>query len=81
VDTYDTLGSGVPNFICVALALVKLGYKPAGIRLDSGDLAFLSIEARRMFDEVAARYSVDFSELKIVASNDINEGVVHALNQ
>lgn len=42
VDTYDTLGSGVPNFLCVGLALIEAGEKPNGIRLDSGDLATLS---------------------------------------
>jgi len=42
VDTYDTLNSGVPNFICVALALIQAKEKPMGIRLDSGDLAYLS---------------------------------------
>jgi len=54
VDTYDTLSSGVPNFIAVALALVQLGFTPVGIRLDSGDLAYLSKEARRMFRRVSA---------------------------
>lgn len=42
VDTYNTLTSGVPNFICVASALMDAGYDPKGVRLDSGDLAELS---------------------------------------
>lgn len=42
VDTYDTLNSGVPNFLCVALALLQAKEIPNGIRLDSGDLAYLS---------------------------------------
>lgn len=80
VDTYDTIGSGIPNFLCVALALNDLGYKPIGIRLDSGDLSYFSREARRMFNATGMRYSVDFSKLTIVASNDINEEVLTSLN-
>ena len=81
VDTYDTLKSGIPNFLAVALALRRLGYRPVGIRLDSGDLAFLSKEARRLFRQVSERFSVDFSGLKIVASNDLNEATLLALRQ
>jgi nicotinate phosphoribosyltransferase len=73
VDTYDTLGSGVPNAIRVFRILRALGYEPMGIRLDSGDLAYLSREARRMLDEAG------FTEAKIVASNSINEEVLIAL--
>lgn len=79
VDTYDTLRSGVPNFLTVALALHRLGYRPLGIRLDSGDLAYLSKEARRMFREVGARLGVDFSSLSIVASSEIDEEVLLSL--
>ena len=81
VDTYDTLKSGVPNFLAVALALSGLGYRPTGIRLDSGDLAFLSVEARRMFRQVSQRYGVDFDGLTIAASNDINEATLLSLSQ
>mmetsp|Transcript_25311 Transcript_25311/g.30941 ORF Transcript_25311/g.30941 Transcript_25311/m.30941 type:complete len:532 (+) Transcript_25311:459-2054(+) len=82
VDTYDTLESGVPNFLAVSLALLELGYKPKGIRLDSGDLSYLSIETRKMFMEVNNKVSsdFDFSKLTIVASNDINEKVLISLN-
>ena len=82
VDTYDTLQSGVPNFICVALALRECGYKARGIRLDSGDLAYLSKEARRMFIEADKRVpGSDLASCNIVASNDINEAVLLALNE
>ena len=80
VDTYDTLQSGVPNFICVALALRECGYAAAGVRLDSGDLAYLSKETRRLFLETDARYGSELAKCNIVASNDINESVLHALN-
>jgi nicotinate phosphoribosyltransferase len=66
VDTYDTLKSGVPNAIKVAKELGdKINF--IGIRLDSGDLAYLSKEARRMLDEAG------FPNAKIVASNDLDE--------
>jgi nicotinate phosphoribosyltransferase len=81
VDTYATLESGVPNFIAVAMALVDLGYQPVGVRLDSGDLAYLSRETRRMFRQVPETYLEKFNNLKIVASNEINEATLHSLNQ
>ena len=68
VDTYDTLKSGVPNFIFVALALAEFGYKPLGIRLDSGDLAYLSRKARDLFDGFPR-----LADCKIVVSNDLDE--------
>jgi nicotinate phosphoribosyltransferase len=52
VDTYDTLQSGVLNYICVACALLTLGYTPRGIRLDSGDLSYLSKAGRKLFDDM-----------------------------
>ena len=81
VDTYDTLKSGVPNFLCVALALDRIGYKPVGVRLDSGDLSYLSKETRRMFRWVSERCSVDFARLTITASNEINEQTLLSLSQ
>lgn len=66
VDTYDTLRSGVPNAIRVAKEFGdKINF--IGIRLDSGDMAYLSKEARRMLDEAG------FTEAKISASNDLDE--------
>ena len=79
VDTYDTITSGVLNFIFVALALNELGFKALGIRLDSGDLAYLSVQARKVFKKYAEKYNISFDHLKIVASNDINEAVLHSL--
>lgn len=81
VDTYDTLKSGTPNFLCVALALKELGYRPVGIRLDSGDLAYFSKMIRHMFQSVENKYENGFSNLSIVASNDIDEDTIYSLNQ
>lgn len=73
VDTYDTLESGVPNAIRVFKILRELGHVPLGVRLDSGDLAYLSRETRRMLD------AAGFGDARIVASNSINEDVLIAL--
>jgi nicotinate phosphoribosyltransferase len=81
VDTYDTLKSGVPNFICVALGLLKLGYKPIGIRLDSGDLSYLSKETRKILHEMAARTDPALSKCLILASNEINKSILISLKQ
>ncbi len=81
VDTYDTLKSGVPNFICVALGLFNLGYKPIGIRLDSGDLSYLSKRTRRMLTEMGAKTNSDLSRCMILASNEINKSVLLSLRQ
>ncbi|KKC47631.1 MULTISPECIES: nicotinate phosphoribosyltransferase [unclassified Paenibacillus] len=70
VDTYDTLKSGVPNAIRTGEELRKEGKELQGIRLDSGDLAVLSREARRMLDEAG------FPDVKIVASNDLDEHII-----
>ena len=75
VDTYDTLKSGVPNAIRVFQEFKGAG-KPLikyGIRLDSGDLAYLSKEARKMLDEAG------FPEATICASNDLDEFLLHDL--
>lgn len=70
VDTYDTLKSGVPNAITVFRELRAKGYEPLGIRLDSGDLAYLSKQARKMLDEAG------FPNAKIFASNDLDEDTI-----
>jgi nicotinate phosphoribosyltransferase len=67
VDTIDTLGSGIPNAIRVFEELRRKGHTPVGIRLDSGDLAHLAIEAARMLD------AAGFPEATIVLSNELDE--------
>lgn len=79
VDTYDTLQSGVLNFICVALVLRAFGKTPVGIRLDSGDLAYLSKQARALFAQHGLGGEDVQPKVVIVASNDINEDVLHSL--
>ena len=56
-----------------------LGYIPLSIRLDSGDLAALSIYAKELFREIGDRFGRDFSKIKVVASNDINESTIRSL--
>ena len=73
VDTYDTLRSGVPNAITVFRELRERGCEPMGIRLDSGDLAYLSKRARVMLDEAG------FPQAKICASSDLDENVIRDL--
>ncbi|XP_047310631.1 nicotinate phosphoribosyltransferase 1-like isoform X2 [Impatiens glandulifera] len=82
VDTYDVVRSGIPNFCAVALALGELGYKAIGIRLDSGDLAYLSFEVRKFFQAIEKEFKVeDFGKMNITASNDLNEETLDALNK
>ena len=75
VDTYDTLRSGIPNAIIVAKELEKCGNKLAGIRLDSGDLAYFSRKSRKMLDSAGLQY------VKIIVSNQLNEYVINSLNE
>jgi nicotinate phosphoribosyltransferase len=74
VDTYNTL-AGVRHAIVTGLRLKAEGRVLAGIRLDSGDLAYLSIEARRMLDEAG------LTDTKIVASNDLDEYTIESLRE
>ena len=81
VDTYDVNKSGLLNFAAVALALNDLGYTAIGIRIDSGDLAYLSRVARETFQSIAEQFNVPwFANVQIVASNDINEDTILSLN-
>mmetsp|Transcript_50140 Transcript_50140/g.76246 ORF Transcript_50140/g.76246 Transcript_50140/m.76246 type:complete len:584 (-) Transcript_50140:102-1853(-) len=80
IDTYDTLQSGLPNFICVAKALIDFGYTPKGVRLDSGDLAALSYKCQQTFQALAETTSMGvWNDMTIVASNDINEDTLQQL--
>ncbi|KAK3148822.1 hypothetical protein QOZ80_3AG0209170 [Eleusine coracana subsp. coracana] len=82
VDTYDVMRSGVPNFCAVALALNDMGYKAVGIRLDSGDLAYQSVETRKFFRAIEKEFGiVGFGKMSITASNDLNEETIDALNK
>lgn len=73
VDTYDTLRSGVPNAIETFRYLRRKGYEPRGIRLDSGDLAYLSKKAREMMD------AAGFENAIICASGDLDETSIESL--
>ncbi len=76
-DTYDTLKSGVPNAIRVFREMEEQGIKSSnyGIRLDSGDLAYISKKARKMLNEAGFRDAV------IAASSDLDEYLIHSLKQ
>ncbi len=70
VDTIDTLESGIPNAIRVFEELRRKGHTPLGIRLDSGDLAYLSIQAAKLLDQAG------FPQAAIVLSNNLDELVI-----
>ena len=74
VDTYDTL-QGVRHAVEVGKRLREQGHEMAGIRLDSGDLAWLSIQARKILDDGG------FPKVPIVASNDLDENIIASLKQ
>ncbi len=72
VDTYNVLKSGVPNAIrAFNEEVVTKGFRPKGIRIDSGDITYLSIRARKMLDEAG------FEDCAIVASNSLDEYIIH----
>ena len=71
VDTYSVLSSGIPNAIrAFNEELVPRGCRPKGVRIDSGDITYLSKKARRMLDEAG------FPDCKIVASNSLDENII-----
>lgn len=74
VDTYDVLGSGVPNAIKVAREVLEpMGKRLKGIRLDSGDLAYLSKKARKMLD------TAGLTDCKIIVSNSLDEYTIMSI--
>ncbi len=74
VDTYNTLKSGIPNAIkTFREVVIPKGYRPLGVRIDSGDIAYLSKKARVMLDEAG------FSDVKIMASNSLDEHIIRDL--
>lgn len=74
VDTYNVLKSGVPNAIKVFNEeLVPMGFRPKGIRIDSGDITYLSKKARKMLDEAG------FHDCSIVASNSLDEYIIREM--
>ena len=74
IDTYNTLKSGIPNAIRVFdEVVVPRGYRPKGVRIDSGDLAYLSKKARKMLDEAG------YSDVQIMASNSLDEYIIRDL--
>jgi nicotinate phosphoribosyltransferase len=73
VDTYNTLKSGIPNTITVAKEMETRGHKLKGVRLDSGDLAYLAKKARKMLDDAGLNY------VQISASNQLDEYVIKSL--
>jgi nicotinate phosphoribosyltransferase len=75
IDTYDTLKSGLPNALTVAAELKEKGHTLAGVRIDSGDLAYLSRQTRAALD------AAGFSATKIVASNELDEYVIESIKE
>ncbi|MCS7204563.1 MAG: nicotinate phosphoribosyltransferase [Leptospiraceae bacterium] len=73
IDTYDTLNSGLRNAIIVAKELEQQGYQLKGIRIDSGDLAYLAKECRRILDQEKLDY------VKIIVSNQLDEWIIKSL--
>ncbi len=70
IDTYNTLKSGLPNAIKVFKHLKEQGHKPMGVRIDSGDLSYLSKKVREALDENG------FEQVKICASGDLDEDLI-----
>ncbi len=80
-DTYNVFHSGLKNTIIIALAMNELGRKIKGVRLDSGNMVDQSIEGKKLFNEISHLNGVEWiNELKVGASNDINEKTLEQFN-
>lgn len=75
IDTYDTLKSGLPNAMTVAKEMKERGERLKGIRLDSGDLSYLAKQCRKALDDAGLH------EVKIAASNQLDEYVIRSLKE
>ncbi len=73
IDTYDTLGSGIENAIAVGRRLAQAGHPRFGVRLDSGDLEYLSRKVRERLDEAG------LTQARILASNELDEHIIQQL--
>ncbi|MDL2247720.1 nicotinate phosphoribosyltransferase [Bacteroides sp. OttesenSCG-928-J23] len=74
VDTYNTIRNGIPNAIRVFDQVLKpMGKRPRGVRIDSGDIAYLSKKARKMLDDAG------YGDVKIIASNSLDEYIIRDL--
>ena len=74
IDTYNVLKSGLPNTLKVSKEVLEpMGYRPKGVRIDSGDIAYLSKKIRRILDEEG------YPDVKIVASNSLDEFIIQDL--
>uniref|UniRef100_K7FQU5 Nicotinate phosphoribosyltransferase n=1 Tax=Pelodiscus sinensis TaxID=13735 RepID=K7FQU5_PELSI len=82
LDAYCVMGSGVPNFCAVALALNQLGYRAAGVRVDSGDLGQQSRAIRRVLQTCGAAFQVPWlATIPIAVSSDVSERSLQELMQ
>ncbi|ESU35313.1 Nicotinate phosphoribosyltransferase [Giardia duodenalis] len=86
IDTYDSLNSGLYNFLIVACGLIECSVQPRGVRLDSGDLSFLSIEIKRAFSTLDAAIRThpllcgkdgSIADCLVIASNDLDEEILY----
>ena len=75
IDTYDTLKCGLPHALTVARELRERGHSLIGVRIDSGDLAYLSRQVRAAFDEAG------FPEVKVLASNELDENLIESMRR